>query len=89
MKEREIKDYPDALNDVLMSLVKNTELLSVFVAIIFKKTNAYDSKTLCTSMILVMKWINEIEYLGFQFPQNFDFTFFYKGVSVALEIDHS
>ncbi len=40
-------------------------------------------------MLIVQKWINAIENLGLPFPLNFDFTFFYKGISVALEIDHA
>ena len=40
-------------------------------------------------MLLVQKWINSLDQLGLPFPQNFDFTFFYKGLSIALEIDHA
>jgi hypothetical protein len=61
LKERNINDYPDALVETTVTLVKNTQLLSVFVAIVFKKTNAYDSRTLCATMLLVQKWINAID----------------------------
>ncbi len=61
MKERNVGDYPDALIEATLSLIKNTQLLTVFVAIVFKKTNAYDSRTLCATMLLTQKWINAID----------------------------
>jgi hypothetical protein len=57
--------------------------------IIFAKTNAYDSATLCTTMALVTKWINHVEIQGTPFPSNFDFSFFMKGVMISLEMHHS
>ncbi len=59
------------------------------MTIVFQKTNAYDSTTLCNSITLVQRWINHIEKLGLPFPSNFDFNFFFKGINVALEIEHS
>lgn len=44
--------------------------------IVFLKTNAYDSVTLCMSMSLVMRWITHLEKLGLPFPSNFDLSFF-------------
>jgi hypothetical protein len=40
-------------------------------------------------MTLAAKWINHIERLGLPFPSNFDFPFFIKGVTIAIDIDHS
>lgn len=57
--------------------------------IVFLKTNAYDSVTLCQSMSIVSKWINHIEKIGLPFPPNFDLSFFNQGLKVALEIEHS
>jgi hypothetical protein len=72
-----------------MSLLTNSELLTVFMTIVFKKTNAYDSVTLGNTMCLVTKWITYIEKLGQPFPSNFDFHFFLKGLKIAFEIEHS
>lgn len=38
MKELEVMEYPDTLIDATMALLHNSQLLSVFVTIIFKKT---------------------------------------------------
>jgi hypothetical protein len=40
-------------------------------------------------MSIITKWINHIEKLGLSFPSNFDFSFFFKGINIALEIEHS
>ncbi len=88
-KSRPITDFPDALIDASMIFIQNTELLTVFVNIIFSRTNIYDSVAMCTTMGIVTKWFNHIEREGLLFPSNFDFTFFMKGIDIAMELDHS
>jgi len=40
-------------------------------------------------MNMIMQWINHIETKGLPFPSNFDFNFFIRGITIALDIDHS
>ena len=61
MKERDILMYPDSLVDASLSLLANSSLLSVFMTIVFKKTNAYDANTLKKCMDLISKWMNHLE----------------------------
>eukprot|EP00347_Sterkiella_histriomuscorum_P013888 403362980 len=89
MKQRKITEYPDSLIDATMTLIHNTQLLNVFLQIVFLKTNAYDSETLQSTLLLVQKWLNHIERKHIPFPSNFDFAFFFKGLLISLEIDHS
>jgi len=89
LKTRPITELPDPLVDATLTLIKNTDLLSIFVTIIFSRTNAYESTQLCTTLGLVTRWINQLERLNLPFPSNFDFSFFLKGLQVALEIEHS
>eukprot|EP00347_Sterkiella_histriomuscorum_P021471 403333864 len=89
LKERNVSDYADSLIDSISSFLPNTQLLTVFINIIFGKTNAFDAKTLCITMDIATKWINYVEQNGFEFPSNFDFQFFFKGIQVALDMDHS
>jgi len=88
-KTRPISDFPDALIDASLIFVQNTELLTVFVNILFSRTNIYDSMAMCATMNIVTKWFNHIEREGLLFPSNFDFTFFLKGIDIALELEHS
>jgi hypothetical protein len=89
LKERAVTDYPDSLVDAMVALVQNPQLVTVFMTIIFLKTNAYDSSTLCTTMTLIQRMLNSIEKLGHAFPSNFDFNFFLKGINISLEVEHS
>ncbi len=89
LKTRPVNEFPDPLVEATMTLISNSELLSSFVTIIFSRTNAYDSVQLCNTLSLVTKWFNHLERLNMPFPSNFDFSFFMKGISIALEIDHS
>jgi hypothetical protein len=59
------------------------------VNIVFLKTNAYDSVTLCATMTLITRWILHVEKLGLPFPPNFDISFFLKGMKISLEMEHS
>ena len=74
IKQRPVTDFPDSLIEATMSLVQNTELLTVLMTIVFAKTNVFDSASLCTTMGLVTKWLNHIERQNLPFPSNFDFT---------------
>ncbi|CDW82182.1 UNKNOWN [Stylonychia lemnae] len=89
MKARNVSDYPDSLIEAIQSLLQNTQLLTVFTNIIFAKTNVYDSLTLCNTMTMALQWINHIERIGLSFPSNFDFNYFFQGIYIALDIDHS
>jgi Protein of unknown function (DUF1765) len=88
-KSRPINDFPDALIDASLILIHNTELLTVFVNVIFGRTNIYDSVSMCATMNIVTKWLNHIETEGLLFPSNFDFSFFMKGIDIALDFEHS
>lgn len=89
MKELSILEYPDALLCSLQSFLKNPLLLNVFVQIIFNKTNCFDTQTLCSTMTLVKTWICQLEDSGLQFPTNFNFHFYFKGVERAAKLEHS
>ena len=89
LKARKVNEYPDTLVEATVALVENPQLLTVLMNIVFLKTNAYDSVTLCTSMGMMTKWITRLEELALPFPSNFDLSFFIKGIRIALEIEHS
>ena len=90
MKSIEIAEYPDAFIEASQTFLNNPELLSVFVTMIFKKTNVYDSRTMECSFDLVTKWFNVLEKMNEPFPSNFDFNFYLKGIQVSLDkIDHN
>ena len=75
--------------DATLSLLQNTQLLTVFVTVVFLKTNVYDSMSVCATMDLMQRWLNHLEKETLAFPGNFDFNFYLKGIQIALDIDHS
>jgi len=86
---RKVTEYPDSLIEACTALIENPQLLTVVTNIVFLRTNAYDSISLCTTMGLLTKWFVHLERLGLPFPSNFDLNFFMSGVKIALEMDHS
>ncbi len=89
LKMRKVTEYPDSLIEATTAIIENPQLLSVVTNIVFLRTNAYDSVTLCTTMSLLNKWFTHLERIGLPFPANFDLSFFMQGIKIALEIDHS
>jgi hypothetical protein len=56
MDHLEVIFYPDSLKDTILSFLSNVRLLNDFVRIVFKKTSAYDSLAVITTMDLVASW---------------------------------
>jgi hypothetical protein len=86
---RKPADYPDSLIEATTAIIENPQLLSVVTNIVFLKTNAFDSLSLCTTMSLLTRWFTHLERIGLAFPSNFDLSFFMSGIKIALEMEHS
>eukprot|EP00347_Sterkiella_histriomuscorum_P020965 403335778 len=90
LKTVPILDYPDALIEASYIFLTNSQLLTIFSTIVFKKTNVYDSAAMTRSFDLITKWILMINKKGESFPSNFDFSFYFQAVNIALEkVDHN
>lgn len=88
MSEREAKDYPDALIKATTMMLCNPRLLSMFVKLIFKKTNVHDAHTVVLTCDTLAKWFDKISTFK-NFPSNFDFPFFLKGIEIMIDLDHA
>jgi len=84
----EVIYYSDALKDAILSFLSNVRLLNDFVRIVFKKTSAYDSLAVITTMELVASWFQHIHTMQLLIPPDFDFPFFFKGIKMLLDLDH-
>lgn len=89
MKTREVLHYPDALVQTTVVLLSNDQLLSVFVMIILKKTNAYDSYTVATTIEILNRWFQAIKEKNRLLPSYFDFRFFFEAIDILLHLDHA
>lgn len=68
--------------------MSNTRLLSRFVLIVFSKTPLYDALAVNSTLELVVEWFTKIHRNGNLIPADFDFTFFFKGIRMLIELDH-
>lgn len=89
MKRRKISEYPDALVDASCSLLGNEKIMYVMIDIIFKKTNLFLPSEVSRTLEIIEKWFQVIGNDGKKFPANFDFNFFYKGIEMVLDHEHS
>jgi len=83
MQEKKVSLYPDALIKATTKMMGNVRLLSMFVKIIFKKTNVHETADVIMTCETIAKWFEKI-YEAKQFPSNFDFPFFLKGIQIML-----
>lgn len=85
MKERHISDYPEAMIETSKSLLRNTQLLNVFVYILFRKTNINNFKNVFESFNLLSTWFDTVYRRNKSMPKNFDHNFLLKGLKIALK----
>ena len=64
LKMRKVTEYPDSLIDATTALIENPQLLTVVTNVVFLRTNAFDSVSLCTTMGLMTKWLTHLERIG-------------------------
>lgn len=64
MKWREITNYPDALKEATNALLKNENLLNVFVTIVFRKTTPLNTHDTLVCLEIVTNWILTLEKLN-------------------------
>lgn len=60
MKERDIAYYPEALKETTCAMLYNEKLLNIFVTIVLKKTHAFDSAAVSSSLELIASWFTTI-----------------------------
>ena len=89
LKKRDVKQLPEALIDTSVTLLKNEKLLNIFIAIIYNKTRVYDSSNVFAVFELVNTWLQALTTYQKKIPSTFDYNFFFKGLFMVIEGDHS
>lgn len=89
LKERPTVAYPEALIEASCSLLSYRHLITVFVKIVFFKTNIYDYQSVIETLGLVDTWLDKMFVLGHQLPHSFDYNFFTQGLLMILRDEHS
>ena len=88
LKERDIPLYPEAMKETTCAMLANEKLLNVFVTIILKKTYAFDAQSVNDALELVASWFSTIYKNKQLLPPQFDYIFFFKAITILMELDH-
>lgn len=87
MKVRRLVEYPLILEQCSCHLLKNTELISVFIKVLFGKTNVYNVELVTAAFELCDRWFMSLYTEAAALPTSFDEAFFLEGLRVALTCD--
>lgn len=89
MKLRQVEEYPAAMCQAAAALLSNQKLLSPFVVILFKKTNALKQTAVAKTMELISMFFASISLSDNCLPAAFDVKYFLKGVKTILDGESS
>jgi len=89
MAERDVAKYPEGLIACTTEMLCNPRLLSLFVKVIFKRTNVHHPPSVVVTCETIAKWFRRLKKNKSSVPSNFDYTFFYKGLEILLEANHA
>ena len=89
LQERNIHYIPDALIEACKSFLSNPKLLNPLVKMVFLKTNAHDGQAVLKTCDIIGRWFLKLFIREVIIPADFDFSFFFKGVFMLIDMDHS
>lgn len=89
MKRRPVIDYPDSLVEASVKMLANEKLLNPYVAIVFNKTNMFDSNTVMKTIELINTYFEELEKNKKTIPTSFNYNVFLAGIKTIITSDNS
>lgn len=84
LKERKVENYSEALIKASHSLLRYSHILSVFIVLVFSKTNLYQFKEVLESLNLVSGWLALVYERGVSLPTTFVTSFFIQALRAVL-----
>jgi hypothetical protein len=84
MKERDLMTYPDALVEASKVLLHNPELISVFIHILFLKTDANRFEAVKETYRITNEWLTCVYESGQGLPSSFNHSVFSAGLKLTL-----
>ena len=85
LKERKVANYSEALIQASYSLLRYPNILSVFIVVVFSKTNLYQFKEVLESLKLVSGWLALVYERGVGLPTTFVTGFFIQALKAVLK----
>jgi len=87
LKSRPIPQYPPVLSLCSCSLLLNPDLLTLFVRILFRKTNINSIEITAEAFELLNKWLLQLYDSNRSLPITYDESYFIEGVKICLDCD--
>lgn len=89
LKSKSIVNYNKYLKEASKAMLFNEKLLGIFVMIVYKNTRVYDSVAMFNTFELIDSWLEFLQKEKKSIPTIFDYSFFFKGIKLAIEQDHA
>lgn len=84
LKERRVENYSEALITAAKSLLRSPSILSVFVVVVFSKTNLHNFKDVIESLKVISSWFSIIYERQTSLPATFVSIFFIQALRSIL-----
>lgn len=81
------RSFSEGLQQAILAFLANTRILSIFVLVLFNKTNVYQSEAVNKAMELLCFWLTALHESGATLPSTFPSAFFAQGLILSLRSD--
>jgi hypothetical protein len=89
MNRNKIMDYSSQFKECSIKLISNEKLLNNFVMHLFPKTCLYETYCVIKCLELINSYFEVISSQNKKMPSSFNFNYFYTGIRVIFESNHS
>jgi len=87
LKQRPIGQLPAALITASIHLLSNPHLVSVFILVLYQRTNLYSPRAVTETLTLTSQWLTTIQEAGSGLPLTFPESFFTRSIELVLYCD--
>ena len=77
----------EGLQQAVLAFLGNTRIVSIFVLVLFHKTNVHQADAVSRAMEWLCSWLTALHESGFSLPATFPSAFFAQGLVLALRSD--
>lgn len=84
LKARKVTEYPEVMLIASYALLHNNELLSVFLMIVFQKTNLYHFNEVMESYTIARSWLTFLHENNYTLPANFVSAFYITALKATI-----
>lgn len=87
LKQRPVGQMPEALLSASLRLLANPHLVSVFILVLYQRTNLYNIRAVTEALSMTFHWLNALYESGSGLPLTFPESFFIRSIEIVLKSD--